>query len=89
MKTTTTFAFFATLSALAICFASIFTSSAQAVAQAVPVTFQYAGTVDFSDGFPDSAPFDAFDGSTISLEFTFDSDLIDNNPRVRTEITHL
>lgn len=46
---------------------------------AVPITFSYSGIVNSTDGYPDSAPFEAFLGETIYLTYTFESSTADSN----------
>lgn len=52
------------------------------VADADLITFSYSGIIDMeaSGGNPDSAPYKAFDGKTIKVEYTFESLTPDNNP---------
>ena len=45
--------------------------------QAAPITFAYEGIVDSTTG---GAVFDAFQGETLRIQYTYDSDAIDNNP---------
>jgi len=49
---------------------------------AVPITFTYSGTVNRTDGFSNSAPFEAFLGETMSLIYTFESFTPDSNRSV-------
>ena len=58
-------------------------------AEAAPVTFAYAGTIDLSDGYPTATPFDAFDGQQIHLSFTFDPALTDSNPSANGDYSPL
>ena len=46
-----------------------------------PITFRYSGVVDgmASGGFPDPAPFQAFNGQPINVTFTYDPNTPDNN----------
>jgi len=55
-------------------------SFAGSISHAALLTFAYEGTVDATFGFPDSAPFDAFLGKTLRVEYTFETTTPDNNP---------
>lgn len=43
------------------------------------LTFAYEGVVNDTTGYPSSAPFDAFDGQTLRMVYTFDTTTPDNN----------
>jgi hypothetical protein len=54
-------------------------SFAGSTSHAASLTFAYEGTIDSTFGFPDSAPFDAFLGETLRVEYTFETTTPDNN----------
>jgi hypothetical protein len=63
--------------AIAVLSLAVMLPAFSSTSHAAPITFAYEGIVDSTTG---GAVFDAFQGETLRIQYTYDSDAIDNNP---------
>jgi hypothetical protein len=63
--------------AMAVLSLAIMLPAFSSIGHAAPITFAYEGIVDSTTG---GAVFDAFQGETLRIQYTYDSTAVDNNP---------